>query len=143
MFRRLLWQLLRGNRGRLAVALVAITGGAAVISALLNMEIDVRQKLTQEFRSLGANMVLSRSGEGDRSLLSGAEMEAAVEAGAPKGAAFAPYLFIVARTAANRPVVLAGTWLDQAPVLTPWWQIQGQSVGSRSDLAHCLVGRNV
>jgi hypothetical protein len=59
MFGRLLWKLLRGNRGRLTVALVAVISGAAVISALLNLEFDVERKLTQEFRLLGANIVIS------------------------------------------------------------------------------------
>ncbi len=143
MFGRLLWQLLRGNRGRLAVALIAITSGAAVISALLNMDIDVRRQLTQEFRSLGANVVLSRAGAGDQALFIATAMQAAVEASAPRGTAFAPYLFIVARTADGRPIVLGGTWLDQATILTPWWKIQGELVESRSDLAHVLVGENV
>jgi putative ABC transport system permease protein len=61
MFGRLLFQLLRGSRGRLAVALIAIVSGAAVISALLNLNLDVGSKLTQEFRTLGANVVIAPS----------------------------------------------------------------------------------
>ena len=59
MFWRLLWRLLRGSRGRLAVALIALISGAAVISALLNLDLDIERKLTQEFRALGANLVIS------------------------------------------------------------------------------------
>ena len=59
MFRRLLWQMMMGNRGRLTVALVAIVSGAAVISALLNLQFDAERKLTQEFRVLGANVVIA------------------------------------------------------------------------------------
>ena len=62
MFGRVLWKLLRGNRGRLAVALVAVTSGATVIAGLLNLQFDMREKLTHEFRLLGANLVISRSG---------------------------------------------------------------------------------
>jgi putative ABC transport system permease protein len=143
MFGRLLWQLLRGNRGRLAVALVAIVSGGAVISALFNMEIDVRKKLTQEFRSLGANVVLSGQGAGDQSLMNELVAEGAVDRLAPQGTITSPYLYIVARTPANRPVVLAGTWLDRASAITPWWKIQGQPISERSDISHCLVGKNV
>ena len=57
MFGRLLLQLLRGSRGRLAVALIAVISGAAVVSALLNLDLDIGRKLTQEFRLLGANVV--------------------------------------------------------------------------------------
>ena len=42
MFARLLWKLLRGNPGRLAVALIAVISGAAVISALLNLAVRHR-----------------------------------------------------------------------------------------------------
>ena len=42
MFWRLLWKLLGGSRGRLAVALFALVSGAAVISALLNLELGHR-----------------------------------------------------------------------------------------------------
>ncbi len=51
---------MRGSRGRLAVALIAVVSGATVISALLNLEFDIERKLTQEFRLLGANLVISR-----------------------------------------------------------------------------------
>ena len=59
MFWRLLWKLLRGSGGRLTVAILAIVSGATVISALLNLDLDIERKLTQEFRSLGANLVIS------------------------------------------------------------------------------------
>ncbi|MFZ0036262.1 MAG: ABC transporter permease [Candidatus Acidiferrales bacterium] len=143
MFGRLLWQLLRGNRGRLAIALVAIAGGGAVISALFNMEIDVRKKLTQEFRSLGANVVVSGHGTGDQALMSESAAEEAVDRLEPQGAIASPYLYVVARTSANQPVVLAGTWLDRSSAMTPWWQIQGRAIATRTDVSHCLVGKNV
>src|SRR5580700_3510658 len=82
MFGRLLLQLLRGNRGRLAVALIAIVSGAAVISALLNLDFDIDRKLTQEFRLLGANLIVtsSRAGgtaESPSSILSAANLSSA------------------------------------------------------------------
>jgi putative ABC transport system permease protein len=156
MFWRLLWRLLRGNRGRLAVALVSVASGAAVISALLNLDFDIERKLTQEFRSLGANVTISRAGaarSGDPNALtpglSGSpvlmdqdivlhQME---QASTPDVAAAAPYLYIVAR-AEQKPVVVAGTWLDEIPKLEPTWKIQGHWVTARDSEAQCLVGRN-
>jgi len=143
MFGRLLWQLLRGNRSRLAVALVAIASGAAVISALFNTEIDVRRKVGQEFRSLGANVIISGYGAGEQALLAADATLRASGNYVPSGTPFAPYLYVVARTSANQPVVLAGTWLDVSPALTPWWQIQGRTISSRDDISDCLVGKNV
>jgi len=58
MFLRILWKLLGASRGRLTLALVALASGAAVCSALLNVNLDAEKKLTQEFRTLGANVVV-------------------------------------------------------------------------------------
>ena len=157
MFGRLLWKMLRGNRGRLAVALLSIASGAAVISALLNLQFDIERKLTQEFRTLGANIVIApQSGAQtvDLANAGGAAAsvpvlmnESAVEAGfeanrTPDVVASAPFLFIVAR-AKDEPVVTAGTWLDQARKLNPTWKIEGNWITSREDETQCLVGRNV
>ena len=67
MFLRILWKLLGASRGRLAVALIALTSGAAVCSALLNVNLDAERKLTQEFRTLGANVVIAPPASGERS----------------------------------------------------------------------------
>ena len=165
MFGRILWKLLRGNRGRLVVALVALASGAAVISALLNLDLDIERKLTQEFRLLGANLVISSgepahpangapgapSGDGrspravpaSPNLMNAETVVSQVERlRTPDLVAVAPYLYIVARSAGT-PVVVAGTWLDQASKLEPTWKLTGGEITSRDDQARCLVGRNV
>lgn len=152
MFGRLLLQLLRGNRGRLAVALIAIVSGAAVISALLNLDFDIDRKLTQEFRLLGANLIIASSRAGGTadspsSVPSAANLSAAPtlvdqaavlaginRAGARNVVAAAPFVYIVARVA-KHPVVVAGTWLDQIRPLEPTWRIDGDWVASREDTA--------
>jgi len=158
MFWRLLFQLLRGSRGRLAVALIALVSGAAVISALLNLDLDVGSKLTQEFRTLGANVVIApRETEGNAPLdansagASSAGTAALMNESAvlnqlkviqtPDTTA-APYLYIIARVDKTQ-VVVAGTWLDEARKLAPTWKVEGNLVASRDDQAHALVGRNV
>jgi putative ABC transport system permease protein len=119
----------------------------------MNLDLDVERKLTQEFRTLGANLVVSMPRESvpdegptspalmDESVLGTIQKSQTAEVGAA-----APYLFIVAEVRGRKaavPVVVAGTWLDQMPRLEPWWKIQGDSVAPRDDLAQCLVGRNV
>jgi putative ABC transport system permease protein len=151
MFWRLLLQLLRGSRGRLAVALLALASGAAVISALLNLDLDMERKLTQEFRSLGANVVIAprrTPGVADSAAMSGALMDQSEVLGAvenlhsPEVVAAAPMLYVVVQARGSN-VVLAGTWLDQIPKLAPSWKISGEGIRSREDATHCLVGRNV
>jgi len=157
MFGRLLLQLLRGSRGRLAVALVAVMSCGAVTSALINLDLDIGRKLTREFRTLGANLVISSrqnsqtAEPGVPTATSGASLSLIDESAVlpaverertPDVVAAAPYLYVVAR-AMNTPVVVAGTWLDQARNLEPTWKLEGGWVGSREDNEHCLVGRNV
>jgi putative ABC transport system permease protein len=161
MFARLLWKLLRGSRGRLVVALIAVISGAAVISALLNLDLDIGRKLTQEFRLLGANLVISSSAadssvvqnpsestEGSASSSSPALIDeqpvlAQIERLRTKEVvAAAPFIYVVASDA-GRPVVVAGTWLDEARKLEPTWKLNGEWIASREDETRCLVGRNV
>jgi putative ABC transport system permease protein len=151
MFGRLLWQLLRGSRGRLTVALIALVSGAAVISALLNLEFDITRKLTQEFRTLGANLVISPgrplrlggvAAEAPTLMDSNAVLSAIERVRTPDVVAAAPFLYVVARSA-KTPVVVAGTWLSDTRKLNPTWKLNGAWVTSREDEAQCLVGRNV
>ena len=151
MFGRLLWKLLRGNRGRLAVAFVAIVSGATVISSLLNVRLDIQHKLTEDFRALGANLVISpgdglpanTKGPGSPQLMSQSVVMSEVDRlRSPDVVAAAPYLYLVVR-AKQTQVVLTGTWLDQAPKLDPTWKMQGSWIAARDDSAQCLVGRNV
>jgi putative ABC transport system permease protein len=156
MFGRLLFQLLRGSGGRLAVALIAIVSGAAVISALLNLNLDVGSKLTQEFRTLGANVVIAPS-QSQGSTQAKTNVAASLSSPGLMGENVvlqqmksvkipqiiaAPYLYVIAR-AEKSPVVVAGTWLDEAQKLSPTWKIEGNRVDSRDDQVHALVGRSV
>ena len=156
MFGRLLLQLLRGSRGRLAVALVAIVSGAAVISALLNLDLDVGSKLTQEFRTLGANVVIAprqpqRSTPGKTNVAGSPSAPGLMDENAvveqlksvkTAQVVAAPYLYVIAR-ADKTPVVVAGTWVDETQRLSPTWKIEGNRVESRDDQEHALVGRTV
>jgi putative ABC transport system permease protein len=153
MFGRLLWGILRSSSSRLIVALLALTGGAAVVAALLTMQADIQQKLSGEFGTLGANLIIQpprvlqtagETGPVPASLLDASvirEVSAANIPGVP-GAIVVPFLYAVAQ-ANGRPIVVAGTWLDAAPRLSPWWKlIQGRWIASREDNAYCLLGRD-
>ncbi len=58
MFWRILGQLFSASRGRLAVALLALASGAAVTTALINLNLDAERKVSGEFRTLGANAII-------------------------------------------------------------------------------------
>lgn len=159
MFGRIVWKMLRGGKGRIFVALLAITSGAAVISALLNVQFDMQHKLAEEFRTLGANVVIappsgaqvatvadssgSNPTAGATPALLQEDAAPVIDANrTPDLAAAAPFLYVVAR-ANDTPVVVAGTWFDQLPRLNPTWKLDGAWPASRDDASQCLIGRNV
>jgi putative ABC transport system permease protein len=141
MFLRILWKLLGASRGRLAVALIALTSGAAVCSALLNVNLDAERKLTQEFRTLGANVVIARpaAGGSEAALADAAVLDRISALHIPQIVATAPYLYVAANSG-SQPVILAGTWFDQVARMNSWWKLEGGWVSSRDDHEHCLVG---
>ena len=157
MFGRLLLGLVRGSRGRLLVALVALTSAAAVLSALANVDLDVEKKLTQQFRTLGANLVIAParadqaaspaapndSGAASPALMSESVADELEKNRTPEIAALSPYLYVVARSQGDRSVVVVGAWLDQMPRLNPSWKVEGNWVERRDDPEHCVIGRNV
>src|ERR1700752_2475893 len=59
MFWRIIRRLLAANRGRLFVILLALSAGAAISAALLNLQVDANRRLTTEFRTLGANVIVA------------------------------------------------------------------------------------
>jgi putative ABC transport system permease protein len=179
MFWRILGQLFSASRGRLAVALLALASGAAVTTALINLNLDAKRKLSDEFQTLGPNLVIMPSHRAadaslDSLMHSGLETQEfrkrSLELESPQSpssdpaspalmsesvltrlaavpeaarAVAAPYLYVVANVvkgSSSQQVIVSGTWLDRMTQLAPWWKIQGESVTSRSDLSHCLVG---
>lgn len=150
MFKRLLLHLLRGNRVRLIVALLALISGGAVVSALLNLDLDINYKLTQEFRSLGANVVISApqnssATPGEPPLMDESVVQNIDRQSPVSGAVASPYLYLVARAGSKngQSVVVTGTWLDRVSQMEPWWKIAGTASVSRTDLSQCLIGRSV
>ncbi len=59
MFWRIVRRLFAAQRGRLFVILLALGAGAAVTAALLNIRVDAASRLTKEFRTFGANVVVA------------------------------------------------------------------------------------
>ncbi|MCU1343402.1 MAG: hypothetical protein JWN92_2825 [Candidatus Acidoferrum typicum] len=140
MFWRIFRQLLRASRGRLTVALIALSSGSAISSALLNINLDAEQKLRHEFRTLGANVVVAPPSAGSDAALADASIMDRIGIGSPQMIAAAPYLYVAANAGAQ-PVILAGTWFDQVAKMNSWWKVDGAWVTSRDDSSHCLVGQ--
>jgi putative ABC transport system permease protein len=59
MFWRMVRRLFAAQRGRLLVILLALGASAALTAALLNLQVDARDRLTKEFRVFGANIIVA------------------------------------------------------------------------------------
>jgi len=59
LFWRLWWRAISVERPQAALALGSLLVGAAITAMLLNLYGDVREKMTEEFRAYGANVVIA------------------------------------------------------------------------------------
>src|SRR6202162_2180078 len=59
MFWRIVRRLFAAQRGRLLVILLALGASAVLTAALLNLQVDARDRLTKEFRVFGANIIVA------------------------------------------------------------------------------------
>jgi putative ABC transport system permease protein len=117
MFWRIEGRLLTANYGRLFVILLALGAGAAVSSALLNLQMDAKKWLTTEFRALGANVIIA-SRQTDRDA-TGATLDEALLGQVPKEYEGKPvpavgFLYVIGEVAKSgetrfEPAVIAGT----------------------------------
>ncbi len=118
----LLGMLRRGllhRRARSLSALVAMTVSAAVATALLTLYADLDAKLHKEFRSFGANVVLTAP---TGTALPEDALATVRQVAGPESAA-AEFAYAVAITDTGTPVVVAGTDFAAAKRLDSWWQI--------------------
>jgi len=152
MFWRILGQLFSASRGRLAVALLALASGAAVTTALINLNLDAVRKVSGEFRTLGANVIVGphANGSAESELINESVLLKLAPALESAHGVAAPYLYSVVTVDAGADqqskkaqVIVAGSWLDRASQLSPWWKITGRPISDRNDMENCLVGRNV
>jgi len=123
MFLRMLVRAAVLRRGRAVSALFAMVVAAAVATAMLNLYVDVQEKLRREFRNYGANIIVvgKDSGKDGASLPPDAlERVDAVLAG--RGIA-APFGLVVARSADGQPIVVAGTDFERVRQLDRWWSV--------------------
>ncbi|QHN03367.1 FtsX-like permease family protein [Granulicella sp. WH15] len=108
------------RRARSLSALIALTVSAGVATALLTLYADLDQKLHHEFRSFGANVVVSAP-KGSSGIDAPAIAKARQTAG-PE-ATLAEFAYAVATTDRNTPVVVAGVDFPAIHKLDSWWQV--------------------
>lgn len=113
----LIRQSLLHRRARSVSALIALTVSAAVATALLTLFADLNAKLHYQFRSFGANIVVTGyTGTADLANLG-------AQAAGPQ-ANVAAFAYAVAETDRGAPVVVAGVDFPAVRKLDSWWQVK-------------------
>jgi len=148
MFGRLVRRLLLANRGRLLVILLALSAGAAVSAALLNLQTDAKRRLTTEFRSFGPNVLIT-PGPGQSEARDGATLDDSIARAFPSkpfGTNFTglPFLFLAARvesvdSSRGTQAIVVGTDLRSFGFREPGWNI-GDTMTAHYTENDCLVG---
>jgi len=119
MFMRMLSRATLVRRGRSLTALFAVLVASAVTTATLNLYTDVQAKLHKEFRSYGANVVITANDGASLPTDALARVDSLL---AGRGTA-APFAFAVARTSDGSPIVVAGTEMERVRKLNSWWLV--------------------
>ncbi len=107
------------RRARSFSALIAMTVSAGVATALLTLYTDLDSKLHKEFRSFGANIVLTAPANTPLS----PEALSKVQQIAGADASAAEFAYAIATTSSGTPVVVAGADFTAAKRLNSWWQV--------------------
>jgi len=159
LFWRLWFRSLVVRRPQAALAVISLLVGAALASTLLNLYSDVHRKMTEEFRSYGANVVLSSkavASSGPASmggLMDGATFNR-VESLRSKvsGLVAAPVLYLVTRisrvpTEPRLPtfenIVAVGADFAAMRGLVPGWRVEAGTNDAQLDSGTCAVGAHL
>jgi putative ABC transport system permease protein len=113
-----------------------MTVSAAVATALLTLYSDLDTKLHHEFRSFGANIVITAL-DREKGLPSDALRRAKQAAG--ENATVVEFGYAVATTASGTPIVVSGTDFDAVRRLNSWWQVEAWPASA--DASAALVGQ--
>jgi len=116
---KLLRRSLIHRKARSLSALIAMTVSAGVATALLTLYADLDAKLHHEFRSFGANIVVT-----------GTSDLAAAQKAAGSDANVAQFAYAVATTDRGTSVVVVGVDFPAVRKLDSWWQVAQWPTGA-------------
>jgi putative ABC transport system permease protein len=133
--RTILRRSLIHRRARSLSALVALTVSAGVATALLTLYADLDAKLHHEFRSFGANIVITAPA----TAVLPANALSEVKGAAGADALAAAFGYAVATTDRGTPVVVAGTDFAAVKKLDAWWSVDAWPAENEANAA--LLGQ--
>ena len=118
LFFRVVYKAFRVQPSRMAASFAALAVGATLASAFLNLYFDLPRKMTAEFRTLGANVILAPQGAGETVPQT---VYAELAEAHPQVARLA-WLYAVGNVG-RQEAILAGTELERLAALNPGWRV--------------------
>ena len=126
------------RRSRMIVALLAVAVGATILSGLVTIYYDIPRQMGQEFRSYGANFVLTPTGNAASIDMDTAQ--AALSYIPPQNlVGAAPYRYRMVKVN-EQPFMAAGAALDEARKTSPYWFVSGRWPQASGE---ALIGQEV
>ncbi|MCL6606211.1 MAG: ABC transporter permease [Paenibacillus sp.] len=143
MFFTMLVSSFRKRKSRMMIALFAIIVGTAVISGLISVYYDISIKMGMEFRSYGANLILTPGPDSQENVFPQNTVKEIADIFPQEDVVgYTPYLYGLAHLNTQRLVVV-GTRFDQISKITPYWEITGEIDADRNATGIALVGKTV
>lgn len=144
MFLRLLFKALTVRKTRVAVAVASIMVGAAVISALSSLYLDISIKMSEELRTYGANFFVGpdTAQKKQRGVDDATYGEILQMIPPDKLVGASPFLYGIVRLDLGH-AVLAGVDFAGVQKISPYWQVEGSWIGVDFDERNCMIGRRL
>ena len=136
MYVRMVMASLLRRRSRMIIALLAISIGAMILSGLVTIYYDVPRQMGQQFRSYGANMILTAEGE----TITPEQVEQTIALiPEDKLVGAAAYRYQTVRIN-DRPVMACAADLEQVQKTSPFWLVEGEWPSQEGQL---MAGKNI
>ncbi len=109
------------RRSRMIVALLSVAIGAAILSGLVTIYVDVPRQMGAQFRNYGANMIFTPT-DGHFTVNDISKGKSYIDSKDIVGVT--PYRYESVRIH-ELPVMAAGTDMEQAKLTSPYWSVEG------------------
>jgi putative ABC transport system permease protein len=137
MWWRMLVRSLTRRRSRVLIAMLAVAIGATTLTALATLAVDIPRQMGREMRSAGANVVVIADDDGPALTGDVLPMIDDVLAGQTVVGS-AAYRYLTVRIN-SQPYLAAGTDVDAARDLNPYWAVDG----ALPKVGEMLVGTDI
>ncbi len=143
MFLSLVFKALTVRNGQVVVAIASIMVGAAVVSALTSLYLDISAKMSQEMRTFGANFFVGPAPSNPERGIDLATYRRLVgELPQDKLVGGTPLLYGLVRLDLGNAVIVGIDFAGMKKI-APYWQVDGKWIGVDFDERSCMVGRRL